>query len=218
MGLLNPLLVPRPRVRTATLARLARLGAAVLLAVAVSVIAASESPGGERPTEAEIGKVQVYLTPGQAVREIFEDTAAVDTVRAVLGAADREALHRRLGRAVPADTVVVYAPRDAAGTRLGYAVIGEEVGKYRPITFMVGTDTALAVRGVEILVYRESRGGEVRHTRFLRQYRGKTNDDPVRTNRDILNVAGATLSVTALNHGVKRVLAVLSLLAERNAL
>jgi hypothetical protein len=71
---------------------------------------------------------------------------------------------------------------------------------------------------VEILVYRESRGGEVRHTRFLRQYRGKTDDDPVRTNRDILNVAGATLSVTALNHGVKRVLAVLSLLAERNVL
>jgi hypothetical protein len=83
---------------------------------------------------------------------------------------------------------------------------------------MVGTDTGLAVRNVEILVYRESRGGEVRRTRFLRQYRGKTGDDPIRTNRDILNIAGATLSVTALNHGVKRVLATLSLLAERNAL
>jgi hypothetical protein len=119
---------------------------------------------------------------------------------------------------VPADTVVVYKPRNAEGTLLGYAVLGEEIGKYRPITFMVGTDTAFAVRDVEILVYRESRGGEVRRARFLRQYRGKTDDDAIRTSRDILNVAGATLSVTALNHGVKRILATLSLLAERNAL
>jgi hypothetical protein len=191
---------------------------AVLLAAAVSAAASRTEGGDARPTETEIGEVQVYLTPGQALHEIFEGTAAVDTVRAVLGASEREALHQRLGRPVPADTVVVYKPRNAEGGLLGYAVLGEEIGKYRPITFMVGTDTAFAVRDVEILVYRESRGGEVRRARFLRQYRGKTDDDAIRTSRDILNVAGATLSVTALNHGVKRILATLSLLAERNAL
>jgi hypothetical protein len=213
----NPV-VPRGRRRMPSPEFLLRLGLAVLLAVAVSAAAASRSRGDERPADSEIGEVQVYLTPEQALHEIYEGTAAVDTVRAVLGAGDREALHRKLGHPVPGDTVVVYEPRSADGTRLGYTVIGEEIGKYRPITFMVGTDTAFAVRDVEILVYRESRGGEVRRSRFLRQYRGKTDADPIRTSRDVLNVAGATLSVTALNHGVKRILAVLSLLAERKAL
>lgn len=213
---MNPVVLPR--VRMPSPERLVRLGVAVLLAVAVSAAAASGSRGDERPGDAEIGEVQVYLTPGQALHEIYEGTAAVDTVRAVLEAGDLEALHRKLGRPVPGDTVLVYEPRSADGKLLGYAVIGEEIGKYRPITFMVGTDTAFAVRDVEILVYRESRGGEVRRPRFLRQYRGKTAADPIRTNRDVLNVAGATLSVTALNHGVKRVLAVLAILAERNAL
>jgi hypothetical protein len=97
-------------------------------------------------------------------------------------------------------------------------MIAEEVGKYRPITILVGTTPDLRVKDVEVLVYRESRGGEVRHGRFLRQYRGKSAEDPIRTHRDILNVAGATLSVNALNLGVKRVLLCLQTLASRGAL
>jgi len=123
-----------------------------------------------------------------------------------------------LGAAVPRDSIFVYRPMDEEGSLLGYAVIGEEVGKYRPITFMVGTDPKLEVRNVEVLVYRESRGGEVRRARFLRQYSGKTPRSPVRTNRDILNIAGATMSVNAMNHGVKRTLVILDLLAARKAL
>ena len=72
------------------------------------------------------------------------------------------------------------------------------------------------VRGVEVLVYRESRGGEVRRSRFLRQYGGKDADDAIRLNRDIINVAGATLSVRAMNRGVKAALVTRDVLARRN--
>jgi hypothetical protein len=171
-----------------------------------------------RPSEAEIGEEQVYLTPDQAVREIYDGVAAVDTVVARLEPAERSAIARKLGGPLPEGPVVVLVPRGAGGAPLGYAVIGEEIGKYRPITFMVGAGPELKVQGVEVLVYRESRGGEVRRERFLRQYRGKRAADPIRINRDILNVAGATLSVNAMNFGVKRVLAVLEVLAARNAL
>lgn len=190
------------------------------LAVVLALVTGAGAPraGEPRPSEAEIGSVQVYLTPEEALREIFPEAAATDTVTAVLTPAERTALEKKLGQALPSDTVVVLRPRDAAGARLGYAVIGEEVGKYRPITFMVGADTALRVRNVEVLVYRESRGGEVRTSRFLRQYRGKSPGDAVRTNRDILNIAGATLSVNALNLGVKRILLCLETLAARKAL
>jgi hypothetical protein len=94
-------------------------------------------------------------------------------------------------------------------------VVGE-VAKYQP-SLIVGRDRS-RVKDVEVLVYRESRGGEVRTMRFLRQYRGKSAGSAIRTNRDILNIAGATLSVNALNHGVKRVLLCLETLAARKAL
>jgi len=183
--------------------------------VLILLALAGQAPAGERPSEEEIGSVQVYLTPGEALREIFEGVAAVDTVVAVLTPEELREVHDRIGAAAPSDTVVVYRPRSAGGTVLGLAVVAEEIGKYRPITFLVGTGPDRTVRGVEVLVYRESRGGEVRRARFLRQYRGKDAGDPIRTNRDVLNVAGATLSVNAMNHGVKRVLVQLELLAAR---
>jgi hypothetical protein len=195
-------------------------GSVLLLVALVALVAASGAVQGQepRPREEEIGAIQVYLTAGQALGEIFEGAAGADTVVAVLTGVERAGLEKKLGESLPSDTLVVLRPRDVAGTLLGYAVITEEVGKYRPITFLVGTAPDLRVKDVEVLVYRESRGGEVRHGRFLRQYRGKSAEDPIRTNRDILNVAGATLSVNALNHGVKRVLLCLGTLASRGAL
>jgi len=64
----------------------------------------------------------------------------------------------------------------------------------------------LKVKDVVVLTYRESRGGEVRRSRFLRQYRGKSAKSPVRLNRDVIGIAGATLSAQAVNRGVKKAL------------
>jgi Na+-translocating ferredoxin:NAD+ oxidoreductase RnfG subunit len=108
--------------------------------------------------------------------------------------------------------VVVSRVLVGRGALRGYAVVTEEIGKYRPITFMVGATPDLAVRDVEVLAYRESRGGEVKRKRFLSQYRGKRAADPIDVNRDIVNISGATISVRSLNAGVKRVLAELTLL------
>lgn len=96
------------------------------------------------------------------------------------------------------------------GDKLGYAVTADEVGKFYPITFLVGVDIDLRVKGVRVLVYRESHGGGVRRMRFLRQYRGKSLSDPIRRHRDIISISGATLSVDALNRGVKKILFLLN--------
>jgi hypothetical protein len=194
--------------------RVIRTGGA--LAALVALLAPAQAAG--RPSEAEIGEVQVYLTPEGALEEIFEGVVGVDTIRAVLEEEDLEGLAATLGRPVATDRITILLPRGEDGTPLGYAVVDEEVGKYRPITFMVGLTPGREVKNVEVLVYRESRGGDVRRGRFLRQYRGKTAGDPIRSYQDIINIAGATLSVNALNLGVKRVLLILELLAERGIL
>jgi len=42
--------------------------------------------------------------------------------------------------------------------------------------------------------------------RFNYQYEGKTTQDPIRINKDIINITGATMSVRSVSAGVKRAL------------
>lgn len=82
------------------------------------------------------------------------------------------------------------------------AWILEEIGKERPITIgvIVDSNTNAVVR-VEILAFRESRGWEVRHAFFTRQFKGVSLNQKDLLNQHIDGITGATLSVWA----VKRV-------------
>ena len=73
----------------------------------------------------------------------------------------------------------------------------EEIGKERPIT--VGLACAgQKLETVRVLVYRESRGWEVRLPAFVRQFSGATLSGEMALDRRIDNISGATLSVNAL--------------------
>jgi hypothetical protein len=183
----------------------------LLLLVAAATATASEPSA----TEDAIGSVQVFLTPDEARARAFPQAVRFDTLTIQLPTHTQgRLLDRGLG-AFADDSVAVYIARDSAAAPVGYAIIGEEIGKYRPITFLVAVDLHLQVSSVAILVYRESRGGEVRRQRFLRQYRGKDGTDPIRINRDIINITGATLSVRALNKGVRKSLLLLEAMLDR---
>ena len=77
------------------------------------------------------------------------------------------------------------------------AWILEEIGKEEPITagFVVENGKLLQAR---VLVYRESRGGEVRYPAFLKQYEGAALDADQQLDRSIDGISGATLSVRAM--------------------
>ncbi|NIQ09996.1 MAG: FMN-binding protein, partial [Gammaproteobacteria bacterium] len=51
---------------------------------------------------------------------------------------------------------------------------------------------------VEIMVYRESRGGEVRHDFFRNQFDGARLTEQYSLDRNIDGISGATLSVNAV--------------------
>jgi hypothetical protein len=74
------------------------------------------------------------------------------------------------------------------------------------MTYMVGVDQQGRVSDIELLIFREARGSEVRQKRFNSQYEGKSVLDPIRINRDIINISGATMSVRSMSAGIKRVL------------
>jgi hypothetical protein len=97
---------------------------------------------------------------------------------------------------------------------LGFVVVVEEIGKHRPITFAVAVTPDGTVHDLAVLAYREAYGGEVRERRFLRQYAGKTLADSMLPYRDIINIAGATLSVEATGRAARKAIAVLKATGE----
>ncbi|MGJ8668465.1 MAG: FMN-binding protein [Oceanococcus sp.] len=94
-----------------------------------------------------------------------------------------------------------HPPRSA---RLRYWQVGkrsawilDEIGKERPITAgFVIEDSVL--RQVEILIYRESRGWEIRNRFFTEQFANAQLADNQQLDRKIDNITGATLSVAAV--------------------
>ena len=120
-------------------------------------------------------------------------------------------LARVFGPGARADTVrvdTVPVLRVSRGdSLLGFAAVGNVIGKDQPITFLVATDATDHLKDVDILVYREPQGGEVAYEPWRRQFRGKTAADSLRVGKDIRAISGATISVHAVTLGVRRMLA-----------
>lgn len=107
---------------------------------------------------------------------------------------------------VRVDSAAVYRV-SRSGALLGFAEVLNSKGKDRPITYLVATDSADALRDVDILVYREPRGGEVAYEPWRKQFRGKSVKDPLQVGKDVRNISGATISVHSVTRGVRGALA-----------
>ena len=77
------------------------------------------------------------------------------------------------------------------------AWILEEVGKDLPITIGVVINEGRLER-IRVLVFRESRGWEIRHPFFTDQFKDASLDQEGALDRSIDGIAGATLSVRAM--------------------
>ncbi len=77
------------------------------------------------------------------------------------------------------------------------AWILEEIGKEHPITMGVVVEEG-HIREIRVLVFRESRGWEIRHPFFTEQFRGAGLEGETRLDRSIDGITGATLSVRAM--------------------
>jgi hypothetical protein len=156
-------------------------------------------------TEQEMTHAEVYLTEDEALKLMFPKSERIrkDLIR--LTSEKKVQIEERIGWKFPEEFFEVYIGE--TGTQIdGYALIQNTIGKHKPMTYMVGVDNTGHVLNVELLVFREARGSEVRTKRFNVQYEGKTVLDPVRINRDIINISGATMSVRSMTAGIKRVL------------
>ena len=99
---------------------------------------------------------------------------------------------------------------------IGWTVVVDEMGKVKPITFLVGVDTQGRVLGVYVLEYRDMFGSEIRRRSFLRQFLNKLVKDPLTIGHDIDAVTGATISSHAATSAVKKSLALIEEIRKSN--
>lgn len=155
----------------------------------------------------------VFLKEAEAPKAVFPEATSFDRKVIASSAELREMIGRRMGRTKTSlweDSYTTFLAKKADQI-LGYGVIVEEIGKHRPITFIVGVEKDGKIRDIAVMVYREPYGGEVRDKRFLAQYEGKDPRAPLLPHRDIVNITGATLSVEAIGRGVKKAMAIVEI-------
>lgn len=86
------------------------------------------------------------------------------------------------------------------------AFIDEVKGKTQLITYLLLLNGRGEVVDVDVLVYRESYGGEIDYPVFRKQFAGKSGTEPPVWNRNIRNISGATISCRSITAGVARLL------------
>ena len=156
-------------------------------------------------TEQELAQAEIFLNEEEALGLMFPKSQRIRKDSLRLSPDQKALVESRIGWRFPEESFDVYIGETGA-TVDGYAMVQNTIGKHKAMTYMVGVDKKGHVSNVELLVFREARGSEVRTKRFNVQYEGKTVLDPVRINRDIINISGATMSVRPMTAGVKRVL------------
>jgi hypothetical protein len=111
-----------------------------------------------------------------------------------------------------------YAPQCWAGmagaARVGWVLSDRAIGKYELIDYAAGFGADGSMTGIEILVYRESHGAEIRTPSWRRQFVGRKGPEQLRFGDDIRNISGATLSCQHVTEGAQR----LSVIVQRLAL
>lgn len=144
----------------------------------------------------------VYFSTEQAQQALFPG-GKFALVNLALTQDQRDALRARSGVYEPFQENRVWAVEGK-----GFFVIDQVVGKHEMITYAVGLNPDGSVKQVEILEYRETYGYEIRDAAWRKQFVGKSASSPVKLNKDINNITGATLSCKHVTDGVRRVLAV----------
>ncbi|MBN9560389.1 MAG: FMN-binding protein [Alphaproteobacteria bacterium] len=145
---------------------------------------------------------RVYFTLEQAQQAMLPGQRLAP-VPLRLTAAQQDAVEQRAGSRLRDGWPQVWRAVDTGSTFL----VDQTLGKHEYITYALVIDRAGAVRGLEVMEYRESYGDEIRDPGWRRNFLGKTAASPVKLEADIPNISGATLSSKHVTEGVRRLLA-----------
>jgi len=132
----------------------------------------------------------IYQTPAEFIAETFNGTPPPPQILWI-----DKALKQDVRRILGHDLNVMRLRYWQRGSRTVWVL--EEIGKDEPITVGV-VITKGKLELLKVLIFRESRGDEVRYSFFTDQFRDLALDSGGQLTRSIDGISGATLSVRAL--------------------
>lgn len=141
-----------------------------------------------------------YLTEEEAAAILFPGETLVD---ASFSLTPEQAASIGSSSGVPVLQTRVRVQRASGG---GWLFFDEAMGKHEAFDLALGLNADGSVKGVEILLYREEHGFEVRDEKWRAQFVGKTASDPVKIYRDVQKISGATFSSKGVVETVRRLL------------
>jgi Na+-transporting NADH:ubiquinone oxidoreductase subunit NqrC len=148
----------------------------------------------------------VYFTADAVKKALFPEAMSFADRSVTLSKAQMTSIAKASGTRVTSAKVSVFEAQGANG-KLGMLFIDKVYGKHEFITFALALDSGGSVRGIEIMDYRESYGDQIRQPKWRTQFDGKRSGQPLRIDKEILNISGATLSCVHITEGVRRLLA-----------
>jgi Na+-translocating ferredoxin:NAD+ oxidoreductase RnfG subunit len=155
-----------------------------------------------------------YLTVERAQRLCFAEATAFEPADVTLTRDQMRAIEKDSRVNVREATEKVW--RVLKGTTLlGWFIEDEVVGKHEFITWALALNADGTVRQIEILDYRETYGHEIRDPKWREQFVGRTHGAPLKLDKDIKNISGATLSSRHIAEGVRRLLSFYELVLKR---
>jgi len=146
---------------------------------------------------------EIYLTKKEALALAFPGADEIRKEKKWLTDSQIAAIAELSGQKFTAKRLKFYVGIKN-GKVMGTMSIGNEIGRSYPITFMVVINPDGTVKDVEVMVYREPHGWEVRFDSFLSQFFGQNAQSPF---DNIHNITGATLSVRSMTRGIKKAVA-----------
>ncbi|MHC5068618.1 MAG: FMN-binding protein, partial [Planctomycetota bacterium] len=149
---------------------------------------------------APLNAAQEYYTFDAAMARAFAGGVTATAHKPQLSAEDKQAVvaaARTAGR-IRANLGGIYLGLDDAGRLHGVAVVDHVIGRTDYITYCVVLEPQGTIRDLFVMTYREPIGGEIKRPAWTRHFHGKGPSDALRLNKDIPNIAGATMSCEAV--------------------
>lgn len=148
---------------------------------------------------------QQYLSVEEAQKALFPEAKTFGLKEVSMDDAGKKIIEDKSGVRVREPQFKAWRA-ESGGKTLGWFFVDKVIGKHEFITYACAINADGSVRGIEVLDYRETYGGEVAHPKWREQFEHKTLADPFKLGKDIKNISGGTLSCKNITNGVKRLL------------
>ncbi|MAD23657.1 MAG: FMN-binding protein [Verrucomicrobiales bacterium] len=86
----------------------------------------------------------------------------------------------------------------------GWFIVDNVIGKHENIDYAVALTEKGKVKGIEIMVYRETYGHQIMNPKWRAQFNGRGHESILKLDKQIKNISGATLSCRHITDGINR--------------